>query len=145
MVRLKAVGEVEVQVSRNISIPYGAIKRFRRTRVFTALLKISIPYGAIKRRRRAYPKKNSSQFQFHMVRLKDPEGYFHFWTEKISIPYGAIKSVCWGCRSWYCVFISIPYGAIKSDMSHENIGSMTTFQFHMVRLKAYLHRGARCV
>ena len=49
MVRLKAKAITIHDSSRQISIPYGAIKRFAVRNLLSCQTEISIPYGAIKR------------------------------------------------------------------------------------------------
>ena len=70
MVRLKDYEVVIQKDGKEISIPYGAIKRKRRCCCYLRCYIISIPYGAIKS---IYLKTAffiSTIFQFLMVRLK---------------------------------------------------------------------------
>ena len=79
---------------------------------------ISIPYGAIKRVVVDEQIIDEIIFQFLMVRLK--ELHLQRWNKKfkrISIPYGAIKSGFSNSDGKFVYSISIPYGAIKSNIS----------------------------
>ena len=78
---------------KNISIPYGAIKRNKATKKMDNINNISIPYGAIKSVKRILDKGFEKIFQFLMVRLKDTRNKWRGHIIFISIPYGAIKSM----------------------------------------------------
>ena len=69
MVRLKAMVRSIVRICRQISIPYGAIKRKAVGGIQNYIF----------------------LFQFLMVRLKEHCILFIFYYKIISIPYGAIK------------------------------------------------------
>ena len=70
MVRLKVRSRSVKQNFKEISIPYGSIKRIPNYSVFCGFISISIPYGSIK---------SQTLYDFRPV-------------FQISIPYGSIKS-----------------------------------------------------
>ena len=98
-----------------ISIPHGTIKRAEK-HVCLQPDDISIPHGTIKRHRGEGARLGQSQFQFHMVRLKDALRSSFRRISSISIPHGTIKSF-----------------AVNGKYTGQNV-----FQFHMVRLKVSL-------
>ena len=67
---IKRYGEWTINGKTLISIPYGAIKRPPPPKAENTFFSISIPYGAIKRSKQSAQKASRTRFQFLMVRLK---------------------------------------------------------------------------
>ena len=119
MVRLKGNGKhYTLPIAKQISIPYGSIKRRKPLSTPRWTARISIPYGSIKRVIGNPMYSVLYQFQFLMVRLKDmAKRYRTSRGERISIPYGSIKRKIGVRHHLVHLFISIPYGSIKSSLA----------------------------